>query len=159
MADQLNRVLDSLINALGEVLARMDPTLTIALNVLVILVIVGVFLAWLRREMRSQEWSRLTPDERRQRIYDILEEAWKFAEWLYSHIDAVSEPEKLEVAEQKRQAALKYAKHELAALGASWQDQRTIAQRLESVACNKKGGLRRYSRPAAEVNLGDATHH
>jgi len=130
-----------------------EPAMVVLLNVAVLAVVVVIVMNRIRAEMRGVEWSRKTPEERARAIYDILVDAWHTAEWLYSWIDTQSEVKKREVAEQKRKAAIVYAKRELRAAGASLDDLSTVDTRLEKVAADMKAGYRRYSRrqlPAAE---------
>jgi len=130
-----------------------EPAMVVLLNVAVLAVVVVIVMNRVRAEMRGVEWSRKTPEERARVIYDILVDAWHTAEWLYSWIDTQSEVKKREVAEQKRKAAIVYAKRELRAAGASLDDLSTVDTRLEKVAADMKAGYRRYSRrqlPTAE---------
>jgi len=146
-------VLAFLVSLVEQFVDVTEPAMVVLLNVAVLAVVVVIVMNRVRAEMRGVEWSRKTPEERARAIYDILVDAWHTAEWLYSWIDTQSEVKKREVAEQKRKAAITYARRELRAAGASLDDLSTVDTRLEKVAADMKAGYRRYSRrqfPAPE---------
>jgi hypothetical protein len=117
----------------------------ILVNVVVLAVILVV--AWSRFEAlrRSQQWLAMTPDEKRRKIWEILEEAWEIGEWLYSHVQVDEATQKLNVAEKKKESAVEYAKRELQALGADYAALKTVPTRIERVAMRRKGDYQRYT--------------
>ena len=116
-------------------------------NVLILLLVIAL-VAWrIREEIRSGKWIGLSPAERRERIMIILNEAWDYAEWLFSHLDPVPKDAKPTVAALKRKAAIDYAKRELRAAGAGQKDVRTVPVRLEYVGSLKNRGKKRSVGP------------
>lgn len=143
-------MIETLQNVLNELISWVAATTGLSVAVLVnvvVLSIVAAFIIWrVREEVRSGQWSRLAPQERRALIWTILNEAYDYAEWLYSHLGPVPASEKEQVGQEKKQAAVEYAKRELRALGASMPDVMTVPTRIETVVAERKGGQPRYSR-------------
>ncbi len=145
MLDLVNQVIDRLVIWLEAVGQAGEPMLVILVNVVVVAVMLVV--AWSRFEAmrRSQQWLALTPDEKRRKIWDILQEAWEVGEWLYSHVQPEEASQKLKTSEAKKEAAVEYAKRELQALGADYAAIKTIPTRIERVAMQRKGDYQRYT--------------
>lgn len=145
MLDVVNQVVDRLVIWLEAVGDAGEPMLVVLVNVVVVAVILVV--AWSRFEAlrRSQQWLAMTPDEKRRKIWEILEEAWEIGEWLYSHVQPEDATQKLTVAESKKERAVEYAKRELRALGADYAALKTVPTRIERVAMQRKGDYQRYT--------------
>lgn len=150
MTEQLNHVVDILI-ALAEQIADVgEPAFVILINAAILLVVIGLILGRLRAEKRSQAWNNFTADERRAKIMDILREAYEVAEWLYSNLSPAEPADKAKVAGQKKTAAVRYARAELSAMGASGADLVTVPWRLERVCDLRKSDHARYSKMLRE---------
>lgn len=145
MWTRLENLFDQLITWLESVGAAGEPSLVILVNVLILALVAVMIAGRIRAEMKSQQWLKLTLEERRQKIYDILVEAYQTAEWLFSHITLENYDQKQAVAADKKKAALTYARRELGALGAGGDDLATLSTRLEKVAMDLKPGRERYS--------------
>lgn len=139
--------MDSLVNALNDALGWLADALgvqgNLVVNVLVLLVVLAVVAYYVREEIRKGQWSRMTPEQRRERIREVLDEAWRYAEWIYSNIEPTFLNKEL-VAADKKDAAVTYAKRELRAMGATSPDLNTVPTRLELVCAEHKPGGRRY---------------
>jgi hypothetical protein len=148
MTDQLDTVLDFLIAQLTQAVGVAEPSLAVLINVLILALVAVVVVSRVKVELRSVEWTKRTPEDRRRMIYDILMEAWEFAEWMHSHTEIPTAEVKRAVAEEKKGAAVAYAQTELKAIGAANRDLATVSTRIEQVARERKNGLVRYSRRA-----------
>lgn len=141
MAETFSRMLSDALNWLAAV-AGVSGELVVNLFVLLLAV---AMIAWrVREEWRSGQWARLSPDERRERIWLILNEAWETAEWLFSHLDPIALEDQQAVGELKRKAAIEYTKRELRAHGAGRLDLATVDHRIETVCAQRNAGKQRY---------------
>lgn len=154
MNDQLNQLLNSLSDLLTAIGATGQPTLAIAVNV-VILGLIAMFVVWrIKSELRGIKWNNLTFHQRREMIQMILQEAIETAEWLHSNLEGLSGDAKVHVAKQKRKKALDYARSELRALGAAQQDLQTLDLRLEKVMAEKNPYKIRYGPTMTGPTIG-----
>lgn len=145
MTELVNHLVDGLVVLAEQIADVGEPSLVILVNTAIVLAAVALILGRLRAEKRSQAWNTLTVEERREKIMDILREAFETAEWLYSHLSPADQAEKKLVADKKKAHAVKYAKAELSAMGASGADLMTVPLRLERVCDLRKTDRARYS--------------
>lgn len=122
-----------------------EPTLNLGLNLLILVLVLTWIASRVRAEIRSQQWTSLTPDERRRRIYAICNDAFELAEFLFSHIEPAGDADKKAVAAQKLKTGTAAARADLRAQGASLADLQTVPYVLEKVVADRKPELRRYS--------------
>ena len=141
----LEDVADFLVTQLELGVEMGEPSLVVLVNALIIAGIVALALGRLRVEMRRQQWNNMTPEERRERIWQVVKEAWELAEWMLSDVKAQSPPEKRLVGAQKKRAAVAYAKRELDSMGAGYRDMTVVKDQIERVCREMKDGYARFT--------------
>lgn len=142
--NEVNDLLTWLSELIQDAANAGQPALVILVNVL-ILGLIAMYVVWrVKSELRGIQWNQLTFAQRREIIEKVLGEAIEMAEWLYSYTQPDDPAQKRKIAKQKKKAALQYAEHELAALGAAQQDTRTLKMRLEHVMADQNPGKIRF---------------